>query len=283
MPIVKLPDGTEKSFDAPISGYDIAMSIGEGLARAAIGCKIDGVLCDLNTTIDHDVNLSIVTQKNRDGELDPDGLYLIRHSCAHIMAEAIQRIKPSAQLVYGPPVEAGFYYDIYFPDDDPLSSDDFVEIQRIMKEIIKSNKPFTRYDMDLAEGRAKLDNEGSKYKIDNAENAIKGGADSLSFYATGKPGEDWEDLCAGPHVPTTKNIGAFKVMSLASSYWHGDANSDRLTRVYGIAFGNKKDLKHHLNMLEEAKKRDHRAISKQMILFTTSEEVGSGLILWKVT
>ncbi|MFG0330513.1 MAG: threonine--tRNA ligase [Phycisphaerales bacterium] len=280
MPRITLPDGSVREFDKPVSGREIAESIGAGLARAALGVKVDGELRDLSFPIDHDARVSIVTAKGRDGDLDPDGLYLLRHSCAHVMAEAIQRVVPEAQLVYGPPVETGFYYDIRFPEDRALSTDDFEEIERIMGEIIKEDRPFKRYDMSVGEGLAKLSDEGSKYKIDNAEKAIDAGSDSLSFYATGEPGKDWEDLCRGPHAPSTGAIGAFKVMSLASSYWHGDENSDRLTRVYGVAFPKKKDLEAHLALLEEAKKRDHRTLGKQLGLFTTHESVGTGLVMW---
>lgn len=281
MPRISLPDGSVKEFESAVTGFDVASSIGEGLARAALGCKVNGELHDLNYVIEDDAAVALVTARSRDGELDKDGLYLLRHSCAHIMAEAIGRLKPGIQLVYGPPVDNGFYYDIRFPEDVNLSSDEFADVEKLMQEIIKENKPFSRYDMTLAEGMAKVEREGSKYKIDNAQNAVLAGADSLSFYATGEPGKDWEDLCRGPHVPSTGYIGAFKVMSVASSYWHGDCNCDQLIRVYGVAFPHKKDLKAHLEMLEEAKKRDHRIIGRQMNLFACSEEVGVGLIMWK--
>lgn len=281
MPRITLPDGSVKEFDHAVSGAEIAEAIGPRLRKAALGCKVDGELHDLNFVIDREAEVSIVTERTREGEPDEDGLYLLRHSCAHVMAEAIQRIKPGAMLVYGPPVENGFYYDISFPVGEVLSSDEFDKVEKIMGEIVKADRPFVRYDLPLDEGMAKLKGEGSKYKIDNAELAVKAGSESLSFYATGEPGKDWEDLCRGPHVPSTGRIGAFKVMSLASSYWHGDADSDQLIRVYGTAFPKKKDLDHYLKMVEEAKKRDHRVIGKQMGLFHLDEAVGAGLILWK--
>lgn len=305
MPRVTLPDGSVKEFDAPVSAYDVAMSIGERLAKAAVGAKVDGELTDLSATIDRDCELAIVTEKTRDGEPDPDALFLCRHSAAHVMAEAIQRIVPGAQLVYGPPLENGFYYDIAFPEDRPLREGDFEAIEKEMAAILKEDRPFSRYELAEDEGLAKLLQEGSKYKIDNAVRALRAQgvtiepvenngeikafermfnpdapAASLSFYATGQPGKNWEDLCRGPHVPSTGRIGAVKVMSLASSYWHGDENSDRLTRVYGTAFFSKKDLKQHLERLEEAKKRDHRVLGKQLQLFHFDEEVGQGLVLW---
>ncbi len=280
MPRITLPDGSVREYDAPVTALQVATDIGPGLAKAALGARVDGELSDLSTLIEQDAELALVTAKTRDGDLDPDGLYLIRHSCAHVMAEAIQRIVPEALLVYGPPVDNGFYYDISFPDKRPLSSEDFAAIEKEMRKIISENRPFTRYELPADEGMKKLQEEGSKYKLDNAERAIEAGSDALTWYATGEPGENWEDLCRGPHVPSTKCIGAFQVTSLAASYWHGDANSDNLTRVYGIAFPKKKDLKEYLRQQEEAKKRDHRLLGKQLNLFHIDEMVGQGLILW---
>jgi len=280
MPRVTLPDGSVKEFDGPVSAFDVAMTIGERLAGAAVGAKVNGELVDLSTTINSDCELSLITPKTRDGEPDTDALFLVRHSAAHIMAEAIGRIIPEAQLVYGPPLDTGFYYDIAFPENRPLREGDFEAIEKEINAIIKEDRPFTRYDITAEEGMAKLTMEGSKYKLDNAQRALDAGSDSLSFYATGEPNKNWEDLCRGPHVPSTGRIGAVKIMSLASSYWHGDDTSDRLTRVYGTAFFSKKDLKQHLERLEEAKKRDHRVLGKQLQLFHFDEDVGQGLVLW---
>ncbi|MEM9166623.1 MAG: threonine--tRNA ligase [Planctomycetota bacterium] len=280
MPRVRLPDGSTKDFDNPVSAYDVAMTIGERLAKAAVGARINGELADLSTVITEDAELALITPTTREKQPDPDALSLCRHSAAHVMAEAIQRIVPGAQLVYGPPLDSGFYYDIAFPEDRPLREGDFEAIEKEMADIIKEDRPFTRYDMPVPEGMTKLKAEGSKYKLDNAERAVDVGADALSFYATGTPGESWEDLCRGPHVPSTGRIGAIKVMSLASSYWHGDENSDRLTRVYGTAFFSKKDLDAHLEQLAEAKKRDHRVLGKQLDLFLLDDDVGQGLVLW---
>ncbi len=280
MPKITLPDGTIKDFDGAVSAYDVAESIGSRLAQAAVGCTIDGELSDLRTRIDTDCALTIVTEKTRDGEPNKDALYLLRHSTAHVMAEAIQRVIPEAMLVYGPPLDTGFYYDIAFPEDRPLREGDFEAVEAEMGKIIKEDRRFTRYDLPLAEGLKKLESEGSKYKIDNAQRAIDAGSDLLSWYATGEPSNNWEDLCRGPHLPSTGRIGAFKIMSLASSYWHGDETSDSLTRVYGAAFFKKKDLAEHLERLEEAKKRDHRVLGKKLRLFHIDETVGAGLILW---
>jgi len=281
MPRITLPDGSVRSFDQPVSAYEIAADIGAGLARAAIGARVDGVLCDISTMIISDAEVSLVTPMDRKtGESDEDALFLIRHSAAHVMAEAIQRVVPGVQLVYGPPVENGFYYDMAVPDDRPLSSEDFVKIEAEMAAIIAEDRPFTRYELPMHDGLEKLRVEGSKYKIDNAERAIDAGADTLSWYATGVPSEDWEDLCRGPHVPSTGRIGAFKVMSLASAYWHGDADSDHLTRVYGTAFADRQQLDRYLYQLEEAKARDHRVLGKQLRLFHFDDAVGTGLALW---
>ncbi|MCH2363352.1 MAG: threonine--tRNA ligase [Planctomycetes bacterium] len=281
MPIITLPDGTELSYDAPVTALEVAGDIGARLAQQALGCKIDGVLSDLSTELAEDCSLSIVTPNDREGEPDPDALYLLRHSCAHVMAEAIQRVFEGVELVYGPPVDQGFYYDMAVPADRPVSSEDFEAIEKEMAAIIKEDRPFCRYEVAGAEGIGKLEDEGNKYKLDNAQRALEADSEAaLSFYATGEPGKNWEDLCRGPHVPSTGRIGGFKVMSVASSYWHGDETSDNLTRVYGAAFYKKKELNRHLARLEEARKRDHRVIGRNMRLFHIDEAVGQGLILW---
>ena len=280
MPRITLPDGSTRDFDRAVTAAEVAADIGPGLLKAAIGARIDGELCDLSTLVSQDAELALITGKERDGSSHPDALYLIRHSCAHVMAEAIERVVPEAQLVYGPPTDTGFYYDISFPGERSLSTNDFEAIEAEMAKIIAEDRVFTRYELSGQEGLVKLKGEGSKYKLDNAERAIEGGSEALSWYATGTPGENWEDLCRGPHVPSTGRIAAFKIMSLASSYWHGDADSDRLTRVYGTAFGHKKQLDAHLNQIEEARKRDHRKLGADMRLFVIDEMVGQGLVLW---
>ncbi len=280
MPDIRLPDGSVRSYDHPVTAAEVARDIGAGLAKAALGAKVDGELCDLSRTLDHDCGLAIVTPKSRDGAADPQALALLRHSAAHVMAEAILRLFPKAKLVYGPPLETGFYYDISFEGERPISTDDFPAIEAEMAKIVAENRPFTRYEMPFDQGLAKLREEGSKFKLDNAERAGEAGSTALSWYATGTPGSDWEDLCRGPHVPSTGRIGAFKVTSLASSYWKGDESLDRLTRVYGTAFATKDELAAHLAQLEEARKRDHRLLGKQLRLFHIDEMVGQGLVLW---
>lgn len=280
MPRITLPDGSIKEYSSPVTAATVAKDIGAGLAKAALGAKVDGVLVDLSTVLDRDCALSIVTAKRRDGSVDPDALFLLRHSAAHVMAEAIQRIFPKAQLVYGPPVEQGFYYDISFAGERPMSADDFAAVEAEMARIVAEDRPFTRYECAASEGMERLRREGSKYKMDNAERAVAAGSTTLSWYATGTPGSNWDDLCRGPHVPSTGRVAAFKVTTLASSYWKGDENSDRLTRVYGTAFASQADLDAHMKQLEEARKRDHRVLGRQLRLFAIDEMVGQGLVLW---
>ncbi|MBT7657236.1 MAG: TGS domain-containing protein, partial [Phycisphaerae bacterium] len=280
MPTITLPDGTTRSFKNDTTPFEIASDISEGLAQCAVGARIDGVLCDLSTPISNDAEVKLVTARKGEKESDPDALELIRHSCAHVMAEAIQRIRPAVKLVYGPALDSGFYYDISFEGSEPLSSEEFEAIEKEMKSIIDEDRPFTRYELSTGDGMKKLQDEGSKYKIDNAERAIEAGSDSLTWYVTGEPNSNWEDLCRGPHVPSTGKIGAFKLQSIASSYWHGDADSDSLTRVYGVAFVHKKQLKKHLKLQEESKLRDHRVLGKKLRLFHIDEQVGQGLLLW---
>ena len=303
---ITLPDGKTKTFPGPVTGLEVAKSIGPRLAADALGCKIDGELSDLSRVIDKDSAFAVVTPKKRDGSLDPDGLYLIRHSAAHVMAEAIQDVVgKGVQLAYGPPTDTGFFYDMFVPAERPITSGDFEKVNARIAEIVKEDRAFTRVDESADDALVRLSRENNKFKMDNAKRALEreieqgtpvegqttfSGAlgtvriprnGKLSFYFTGSntPGT-WSDLCRGPHVPSTGRIGAARVMSLASSYWHGDENSDRLTRVYGTAFPTQELLDQYMVQLDEAKKRDHRVIGKQMRLFHIDETVGQGLILW---
>lgn len=306
MPTITLPDGKTKSFDKPVSGLEVAQSIGSGLAKAALAIKVDGATKDLSALIDHDAQVAIITAPKPGQAPSKDALELMRHSAAHVMAEAIQDVVgKDVLLAYGPPTETGFFYDMFVPAGKKLSSDHFDAINARMAEIIKEDRKFCRYEKAAKEGLDKLVMEGNKYKYDNAARALKssGHADqpgystqkppypgmepfsyrldaSLSFYVTGEPGKNWEDLCRGPHVPSTSRIGAARVMSLASSYWHGDENSDRLIRVYGTAFPTQAELDEYLRQKDEAAKRDHRVIGRALRLFHIDEEVGQGLILW---
>ncbi|MBA2479649.1 MAG: threonine--tRNA ligase [Planctomycetes bacterium] len=272
MPRITLPDGKLLEFPQPVSGRQVAEAIGPGLARKAIGVKIDGAeIRDLDRPITEDARLTIITAKNE----DPDALWLLRHSCAHVLAEAVCELFPGTRLAYGPPVDDGFFYDMATPR--PLTSDDFATIEAKMAEIVKANRPFSRVDYPCEAGLART--AGDKFKADNAQRAIAKGAKTISFYSTGNPGEHWEDLCAGPHVPATGVLGAHKVMSVAGAYWHGDQNSDQLTRIYGTCFADDKGLKTYLVRLEEAKKRDHRKIGREMDLFHLQED-NPGQVFW---
>jgi threonyl-tRNA synthetase len=273
MASIKLPDGSIKEVADGTTVAQLAESIGKRLAQAAVVGKVDGCVVDLSKPLAGSHEVSILTDK------DPLALQTLHHSAAHVMAEAITRLWPQALLAYGPPLENGFYYDIAL--DTPISAGDFEKIEAEMKKIVAENRPFNRYDLSPAEGMDRLNKEGNKYKIDNAQRAVQGGAKTLSWYVTGQKDKNWEDLCMGPHIPATGKIGAFKVMSVSQSYWHGDANSDRFQRVYGTAFFDKKDLDAHLKQMEEAKKRDHRVLGPQLGLFTIDDQVGQGLVLWK--
>src|SRR5215212_2737635 len=270
---ITLPDGSIRQVPDGTTVFQLAESIGRRLAQAAVAAKLDGKVVDLSTRLTGDHTVSILTDR------DPDALLVLRHSTAHVMAEAIQRLWPGALLAYGPAIENGFYYDIAL--ENPISSSDFERIEAEMKKIVEEDRPFTRYELNFDEGLNRLNKEGNKYKVDNAQRAKAAGSNNLSWYVTGQKGKNWEDLCMGPHVPSTGKIKAFKVMSVSQSHWHGDIASDKFQRVYGTAFFDPKKLEEHMTRLDEAKKRDHRVLGPQLGLFTIDEKVGAGLILWK--
>ena len=273
MPQVTLPDESVREVPAGSTARQLVEQIGPGLARAAIAAKIDDEIIDLDAPIRQDCRLRVLTIKN---EEDEDSLYVLRHSTAHVMAEAICDMFPEAKLVYGPPVENGFYYDIDL--DRSITPEDFAEIERRMEAIVQEDRPFTRYEMSRGAGMEKLQAEGNEYKIDNAERAD---GDVLSFYVTGpEPGAFFEDLCRGPHLPSTGRIPAFKITQVSGAFWHGDASKKMLQRVYGTAWPSKKSLRTYLNKIEESKKRDHRVLGRQLGLFAMSDLVGPGLVLW---
>jgi len=252
---VKLPDSSILEVTDGATVMQLAEQIGPGLAKAAVAAKMDGRLVDLSTPLNGEVAVQIITPR------DDEGLEVMRHSCAHIMAEAICSIWPETKLVYGPTVEDGFYYDVDL--DEPIRPSDFERIEKKMAEIIKADSPFARREMNRAEAAQKM--AGDKYKTDNISRAD---SDVISFYSHG---DGFEDLCRGPHVPSTSKVGSFKVMSVAGAYWHGDPTQKMLQRVYGTAWPTKKDLDDHLHRLEEARKRDHRVLGKQLDLFSFNE------------
>ena len=268
---IKLPDGAIIEANDGITGKQVAEKIGAGLAKAAIAVKVNGSLVDLSAPITGDASIQIITSK------DTEGVEIMRHSCAHIMAEAICQLWPQTKLVYGPTVDDGFYYDIDL--DEPIRPGDFERIEEKMGEIVKADKPFVRKEMTRAEALAKL--AGDKYKTDNVNRAT---GDILSFYSSG---DSFEDLCRGPHIPSTGKAGAFKIMSVAGAYWHGDSTLKMLQRVYGTAWRNRKELDEYLTRLEEAKKRDHRVIGRQLDLFSFNDAGPGfafmhprGMIIW---
>ena len=255
----------------------MAAKIGPRLRSAAIAGRvtIDGrtEVIDANRPLTDGCRLKILTKDDD----SPEALLVLRHSAAHVMAEALCKLFPQAKLVYGPPLEDGFYYDVDL--DCPLTPEDFGRIEQEMARIIEEDRPFVRRDLPRQAAMEALQAEGNRYKIDNASRAE---GDTLSFYTTGRnAGSDFEDLCRGPHIPTTGAIGAFKLQQVSGSYYRGDVNEKQLQRVHGTAFFKKKSLDEHLKRMEEAKKRDHRVIGRELGLFTISSEVGSGMVLWQ--
>ena len=265
MPIITLPDGSQRSFDHPVSVAEVAQSIGAGLAKAALAGKVDGQLVDTSYVIEGDVALSIVTAR------EAEGVEVLRHSCAHLMAMAVQQLFPGTQVTIGPVVDNGFYYD--FDCERPFTSEDLEKIEAKMYELAKADYPVTRSLMSRDEAVAFFDKLGEKYKVE-----IIGSIPSnepLSFYQQG----EFIDLCRGPHVPSTGKLQAFKRMKVAGAYWRGDAKNKMLQRIYGTCWGSKQDLKDYLHRLEEAEKRDHRKIGKRLDLFHTQEEA-PGMVFW---
>ncbi len=269
---IRLPDGRVLTRPAGTTPRQILEELEPKKLRDVLAAKVNGQVVDLTRPLTEPVvELSFLTFD------DPEGLWVARHSCAHVMAEAICSLWPQTKLVYGPPVENGFYYDIDL--DHPITPEDFEKIEARMAEIVREDRPFTRYELPRDEAMRKLEAEGNEYKIDNA---LRAEGDVLSFYVTGEPGSGhFEDLCRGPHVPSTSKVGAFKIMQVAGAYHHGDASKKMLQRVYGTTWPNRKLLRQYLDQLEQAKKRDHRRIGQELGLFALDPLVGPGLVLWK--
>lgn len=265
MPVITLPDNSQRSFDKAVSVYDVAADIGTGLAKAALAGKVNGQLVDTSYVIEDDAELAIITAR------DEEGLEVIRHSCAHLMAMAVQELYPSAQVTIGPVIKDGFYYDFAF--ERAFTQEDLDKIEKRMSELAKQNIPVSRTVKSRPEAIELFKEKGEKYKVEIIDSIP--GEEPLSFYQQG----DFIDLCRGPHVPSTGHIKAFKLMKVAGAYWRGDSNNEMLQRIYGTAWGDKKALKAYLTRLEEAEKRDHRKLGKQLDLFHLQEEA-PGMVFW---
>lgn len=265
MPVVTLPDGTQKNFDAPVTVADVAASIGAGLAKAALAGMVDGQLVDTFHVIDHNVTLRIITDR------DPEGLEIIRHSTAHLLAHAVKTLFPEAQVTIGPVIENGFYYDFVY--DKGFSTEDLAEIEKMMQKLAEKNESVSRRTVSRAEAIKYFKGIGEDYKVKIIEDIPE--AEALTIYHHG----DFADLCRGPHVPTTGMLKAFKLTKVSGAYWRGDSNNAMLQRIYGTAWKDKKTLDEYLKNLEEAEKRDHRKIAKTMDLFHFQEEA-PGMVFW---
>ncbi|MDV3238330.1 MAG: threonine--tRNA ligase [Gammaproteobacteria bacterium] len=267
MPTITLPDGSQRSFDHPVSVQDVAASIGPGLAKAALAGKVDGRLVDTSHVIDRDASLAIVTAK------DEDALELLRHDAAHVMAQAVQELYPGTQVTIGPAIENGFYYD--FARDEPFTPEDLARIEARMHEIVKRDLPIVREVWDRDEAIRVFGGIGEAYKVEIIRDIIPEG-EEVSVYRQG----EWFDVCRGPHLPSTGKLGkAFKLMKVAGAYWRGDASNAMLQRIYGTAWRTPAELQDHLHKLEEAEKRDHRKIARQLHLFHMQEEA-PGMVFW---
>lgn len=262
---ITLPDGSRREFEQPVSVAEVAASIGAGLAKAALAGKVDGKLVDTGYRIANDASLEIVTEKH------PDALDVLRHSTAHLLAQAVQRLFPGAQVTIGPVIDNGFYYD--FAYERPFTPEDLPAIEAEMQKIVKESLPVSRSVKSRDDAVAFFRGMGEEYKAEIIESIPAN--EELSLYSQG----EFTDLCRGPHVPGTDKLRAFKLMKVAGAYWRGDSNNQMLSRIYGTAWLNDKDLKAYLTQLEEAEKRDHRKIAKQQDLFHLQEEA-PGLIFW---
>jgi threonyl-tRNA synthetase len=265
MPVIRLPDGSERKFDAPVTVADVASNIGAGLARAALAGRVNGNLVDTSYLINEDADLAIITER------DADGVDIIRHSTAHLLAYAVKELFPDAQVTIGPVIENGFYYD--FSYKRPFTLDDLAAIENKMTELAKKDEQVTRKVLPRDEAVAYFKSIGEHYKAEIIA-SIPAGED-VSLYTEGK----FTDLCRGPHVPSTGKLKAFKLMKLAGAYWRGDSNNEMLQRIYGTAWAKKEDLDVYLHMLEEAEKRDHRKLGKQLSFFHMQDDA-PGMVFW---
>ena len=263
---ITLPDGSIRQYAKGVTSYDIALSISEGLARNVLAAVVDGEMRDIDRPIDTDANFRLITWN------DEEGKHVFWHTSAHLMAEAIEMLYPGVKFGIGPSIETGFYYDIDFLDHT-ISSDDFKKIEDKMAELVAQKQVVTRKEVSKTEALDYFKAKGDEYKMELIQDLEDG---KITFYQSG----DFVDLCRGPHLPNMGFIKAVKLLNLAGAYWRGDEKRKQLTRIYGVTFPKKKDLDEYLVLLEEAKKRDHRKLGKEMELFTFSQQVGSGLPIW---
>jgi threonyl-tRNA synthetase len=269
MPVITLPDGSQRTYSEPVSVEKVAADIGPGLAKAALAGKIDGKLVDTSHLIDKDAHLAIVTDR------DAEGLEVIRHSTAHLLAQAVKQLFPEAQVTIGPVIEDGFYYD--FAYKRPFTTEDLAAIEARMHELSKADQKVTRRVLDRDEAVKFFRDQGEIYKAEIIASIPE--KDQISLYGQGQGDNVWVDLCRGPHVPSTGKLKAFKLMKVAGAYWRGDSRNEMLQRIYGTAWGDEKSLKAYLTRLEEAEKRDHRKIGKEQDLFHFQEEA-PGAVFW---
>jgi threonyl-tRNA synthetase len=263
---ITLPDGSVRSFDHAVSGAELAASIGPGLAKAAMAVKIDGMVRDLNLPIEQDAKVEIITRKS------PEALELIRHDCAHVMAEAVQGLFPGTQVTIGPAIENGFYYDFYRAQ--PFSTEDFTAIENRMREIIKRDAKLVREVMPRDQAIATFEKMGEKFKVELIRDLPA--SEPISIYRQG----EWFDLCRGPHLPSVGHVGtSFKLTKVAGAYWRGDSKNPMLQRIYGTAWRDDKELQAYLTMVEEAEKRDHRKLGREYDLFHMQDEA-AGSVFW---
>jgi len=263
---IQLPDGSTRTFPQGVTGMEIAKDISEGLARNALAITVDGETWELSRPIEQDASVAILTWRDKKGK---EAMW---HSSAHILAEALEALYPGIKLGFGPPIERGFYYDIDFGDYE-FGSGDFAKVEKKFLELARSGETFERREITKEEALAHYREKGNEYKVELIEGLEDG---DITFYHSG----DFIDLCKGGHIPNSKVIKAVKLLNTAGAYWRGDENNKQLTRIYAITFPKKKELDEYLHMIEEAKKRDHRKIGKELELFTFSEKVGMGLPLW---
>ncbi len=265
---ITLPDGSKRVFDRPVSGAELAQDIGPGLAKAALALRIDGEMKDLKTILNQDTNVEIVTAREEDNEV----LELLRHDAAHVMAEAVKELYPDTQVTIGPAIEDGFYYD--FSRKDPFTPDDLEKIEKRMHEIVDRDEDIVREEWTRSEAVEFFKNAGEHYKAEIIHAIPEG--QPIGIYRQGA----FQDLCRGPHLPSTKKLGhAFKLMKLAGAYWRGDSRNEMLQRIYGTAWRSEKELKAYLHRLEEAERRDHRKLGREMDLFHMQEEA-VGMVFW---